>query len=242
MNVSHRIRTPILGLFGLALITWTAGCAIPTKLRPAPGADAAAWLDQAAVSEIDDVEVVAQANAWPGDPEVATQVTPIRVKLDNGGDEAVRVRYQEFALVAEDGTRYAALPPFRIDGEVTERVTVHDADPVFDPRFVHDDYFISDTVGPTWYPNYAVYAGPFDRDVYYYDHYHEYWLDRDLPTPAMLANVIPEGVVGAGGSVEGYLYFEKVDNDHDKVRFRADLVSADDNDVFGEVSIPFVVN
>ena len=240
----HRTQRPTLRALApaVACAAVLAGCALPANLRPAPGADDATWLDQAAVSEVDGVEVVAQANAWPGDPQVPTEVTPIRVVIENDGVEPVRVRYQEFALVADDGRSYAALPPYGVEGQVTDRVVVHNADPVFDPRFVHRDFFVVDTIGPTWYPDFDTYDGPFDRDVYYYEHYHEYWVDIDMPTPSMLAHVIPEGVVSPGGKVDGFLFFEKVDDDHSRVRFRADMVAAATGDVLGEVSIPFVVD
>jgi hypothetical protein len=58
----------------------------------------------------------------------------------------------------------------------------------------------------------------------------------------MIAEVLPEGVLEPGGRVEGFLYFERVDPQAPRVRFRADLTSADTGEVFGEVSIPFTVN
>ena len=55
--------------------------------------------------------VVAQAGAWPGQSDVKKKVTPLRVRITNGSNQQIRVRYEDLALVAVDGTRYSAIPP-----------------------------------------------------------------------------------------------------------------------------------
>jgi hypothetical protein len=63
-----------------------------------------------------------------------------------------------------------------------------------------------------------------------------------LPTPEMRQRVIPEGVVNSGGNLDGWLFFEKVEDENlDRVMFRADLVDAETGKKFAEVRIPFLV-
>ena len=57
----------------------------------------------------------------------------------------------------------------------------------------------------------------------------------------MQQRVLPEGVIDSGGSLDGWLFFERVDNDLERVVFRADLVNADTGRKFAEVRIPFTV-
>lgn len=238
------MRTPRVRALRAITLTFVlvlaAGCSRQTVLRPAPGADEVSWMDQAAVEEIEDVRVVAQANTWPGDPDVETHVTPVRVVVENGSDHPVRLRYQEFALIAADGRRFAALPPYAVDGEVTDRVIVENPQPMSDPVFEYRRFTVASYTGPV-YPTLGQYEGRFVYDPYYYHYYQDYWMDYELPTVTMLEHAIPEGVVAPDGRVAGYLYFEPVPPDQSKVRFRADVVDASSGRMLGEVSIPFVV-
>ena len=238
----NRFRPIIITLFGVTVIALlnVVGCARPVTLRPAPGATDAEWMAQAAVSQVEDVKIIAQGDAWNGDPDIVQYTTPVRVVIENGSTQPVRLRYQEFALIAADGTRYGALPPYGIEGEVTERVTVRHSGPVYEPLFVHRGFRVASYTSPV-YPRLTAYGGNFMYDPYYYDHYHDYWVDYDLPTRNMLRSALPEGVIDPGGRIEGFLYFERVDDEHAQVRFRSDVVNAETGDMMGEVSIPFVV-
>jgi hypothetical protein len=64
----------------------------------------------------------------------------------------------------------------------------------------------------------------------------------ELPTADMLRNVVPEGVLDEGGELEGFLYFEKLQNtDADaRVNFHVDLQDAITGQTFATLHIPFV--
>jgi hypothetical protein len=45
----------------------------------------------------------------------------------------------------------------------------------------------------------------------------DYWAEIELPTAEMRRRVIPEGVIESGWDLEGWMFFEKVDDDGQKV-------------------------
>lgn len=216
-----------------------AGCATTTDLEPAPGANEVADLEDAAVSRVNGVQVLAQADTWPGTAPISQEVTPVRVVIENNSSQPLRIRYNDFALVSADGQRFAALPLYGIEGTVEEPVTAEAYTPVTNPVFTYTDF----TVAPyysTIYPGITPFAGAFAFDPFYYDTYVTYWRDRSLPTTEMFTRALPEGVVMPNGRVDGWLYFEEV-GDARRVTFRADLTEATRGRSFGEIRIPFMV-
>jgi hypothetical protein len=231
---------PLAALLGAVLLF--ASCSPQrTQLDPAPAANQAAGMTDAAVNVVDGVRVVAQSQAWPGMSEVKSEVTPLRVVMENNSSMPVRIRYDEFALVGPQGMRYAALPPYGVEGTVTEPVLAEGYTPVTSPAFTYNNFYVAPYYASA-YPTMTPYADPFYYDPVYYDRYYTAWESIALPTEEMIAEVLPEGVLDPGGRVEGFLYFERVDPDTPRVRFRADLVNANTGEEFGEVSIPFTVN
>lgn len=206
------------------------GCA--TQLRPAPEALLLPGPGQAAIAETAGVRIVASADAWRGDPETLDRiVTPMLVRVENDGAVAVQVRYEDFALVAEDGRRFAAIPPFNVRGVVS--TPNRGLYPVYGPG-----------VSPfySFYPHLAVAPGIYPFDPLYYDAYWPYWYRWvDLPTGDMVQKALPEGVLQPGGRTTGFLYFEDVDKAR-RVTFEARLRVRDtDNRTVG-LTIPFVVD
>lgn len=232
--------TPLLTWLGLVL--FIAGCSTQrTQLDPAPSANQAAGMMDAAVNIVDGVRVVAQSQAWPGMTEVKREVTPLRIVLENNGAMPVRIRYDHFTLVGPQGERFAALPPYGVEGSVQEPTLVEGYDPVTAPTFEYSNFYVAPYYASA-YPTLDTYADPFYYDPVYHDRYYTAWESIALPTEEMVAEVLPEGVLEPGGRVEGFLYFEHVAPDAPRVRFRADLTNAETGEVFGEVSIPFTVN
>ena len=241
MPFSSLVRSALV-VFVLAGALAAAGCATSrTELDPAPAANEVSGMMDAAVDRVEGVRMVVQSQAWPGMSEIKTEVTPLRVVIENNGSVPVRLRYDEFTLVGPQGTRYSALPPYGVEGSVEEPVLVEGYDPITAPAFEYDNFYVAPYYASA-YPTIDPYADPFYYDPYYYDRYETVWQSINLPTEEMVAEVLPEGVLDPGGRVAGFLYFERVDPEAPRVRFRADLVSAADGDVFGEVSIPFIVN
>jgi len=226
----------------LAVVAMTGmgGCQSAADLEPAPAARKVAGLQDAARDVVQDVQLTAQTVPWPGPQDIEAKVTPVRVTLTNHSDRAVRVRFQEFALVADDGRRYSALPPWQMEGTVTEQMEARVVAPLHDPLFIHRGFHIAPAYR-TLYPGWDYWAGPFAYDPWYYDAYATYWREIPLPTPTMQARGLPEGVLDPAGHLEGWLYFEHVDPDHDQVVLRYDLVDADTGREAGEMRIPFLV-
>lgn len=225
-------------LLALAALV-AAGCSAPgTQLEPAPAAETVA--PETAVDRVNGVRMTAETGTWDGLARVKTEVTPIRVTIENGSDTPIRLRYDDFALVGPQGRRYAALPPYGVEGEVTDPVLVDAYDPVTAPGFAYSGFSVAPYYASV-YPTVTPYAGAFGYDPYYHDRYYTVYRDIELPTREMVAEALPEGVISPGGRVSGFLYFERVPPSAPSVRFRADLTGAESNETFGEISIPFVV-
>ncbi len=194
-------------LVGLLL----AGCA--TTLRPAPGAMTVPSWGRGAMGEADGVRIVAQPGAWAGYPRhLETEITPVLVRIDDDGHHRLRLRREDFTLVAADGRQLSALAPFAIRGMVPEPV-VGFHDPYWDDPFY------------TGYPFY-------DYPAFAY---------VPLPTGDMIQKALPETVVERGARAEGYLYFPLLQKrDRGPMTFTAQLVDADTQQPFATVTIPFV--
>lgn len=227
----------ILAMGNMLLIV---GCTSTADLKPAPAADEVARLEEAAVDQVNGVRMIAQADEWPGPQPIRNEVTPLRVIIDNQSKVPLRLRYSDFALVIDDGTRYAALPLYQIEGAVPEPVLADGYTPIANPGFVYDRFTVAPLYNPV-YPTMGTYSGTFAYDPFYYDTYGAFWKTLPLPTKEMLERALPEGVLSAGGRLEGYLYFEQLPGDLSRVTFRADLSDAQNNNFFGEIRIPLVM-
>ncbi len=168
-----------------------------------------------------------------GDPDLAlpghaaSDVTPVRVVIDNEGDEPLRIRYRELVLVEASGEQRVALPPLKTDGEP---LGVRNA--FGSTRF---------SLAPGYEPFYEAldrWDGPFDTDPYYALTYYPRWTEP-LPTTEMIARALPEGVLEPGGSVDGLLYFEGISPLDDHATLVAELVNAESGAVMGTVRVPF---
>ncbi len=211
-------------------------------LEPAPAANTVD--DDKVVSSAKDVQVVATTSAWEGNSDIRDHVTPMKVKITNRSDKPVRLDYSRFHLHDRGGNSFAALPLYAIDGDVDTPVASY-ADGVVEPDFFHQGFWVSPYYATT-YPSVPAYSALDARYPYnggYYERYYPYWgtLQVPMPTREMVRKALPEGVLDAGGTVEGYLYFEKIPADIDEVQFRAQLVDARTDEVFGNIDIPFLV-
>lgn len=211
-----------------------SGCAGGPQLAPAPTVAEVPGPGQGGVVTQSGVVLTARADAWEGYPEnLENEVTPIYVRIQNETGEPLRIRYAEFRIVSDAGETYAALPPFRIEGEVVSAI---------DSVGPYSGFYVAPYASP-WYPGLTPYDGPFAYDAGYYDSYYPYYdtyVEVDLPTRDMRAAALPEGVLDPGAVVDGFLYFQEVPEDVDRVRLEFTAVSAANNRVLGEVVMPFV--
>ncbi|MEW6300382.1 MAG: hypothetical protein AB1671_22035 [Thermodesulfobacteriota bacterium] len=211
-----------------------SGCATAT-LQPAPWANIVPGPGAGAVAEQAGVRIEARAGAWRGIPtDLADVVTPLLVTLTNESAQPLRVRYQEFQLVSATGETFAALPPFAVEGTVTQRIR-----PPLSPFF---GFGVAPYLSP-YYPWAAPFDGPFAFDPLYYHRYYPTFVRVriGLPTADMLEAALPEGVVEPQGRIAGFLYFERVGEEVARVDFRAELIDAQTEEDFGVITIPFLV-
>lgn len=57
----------------------------------------------------------------------------------------------------------------------------------------------------------------------------------------MLAQGIPEGVLEPKGHISGFLYFDKLPENLERLTFESDLVNAQTGESFGTIRIPLLV-
>lgn len=215
--------------------TCVMGCrTMNAGLEPAANASSVPELENAARADNDNLTVVADVSDWPGDAYITQAVTPIRVTVTNRGQEAVRVRLEDFTLVGESGRIYRALPPLSVTGTVD---VVDSRRMMMSPGFEYDHFLVSRPYS-TVYPNVGVYDGPYGQDFGSFDYYDGHWdVEQRLPTPQMITAAMPEGVIESGGFVSGWVYFQKL-GDEDRVWFQANLRSPDETPL-AELQIPF---
>jgi len=236
-GIGPSLRVGIWGYWRISLVLIAlllgSGCARTAQLAPAPEANRVAGEENSAVAEVAGVRAVVNGNTWSGEPaNLEDQFTPIQVTIENHSGRPLRVRYNEFALVSASGFHYAALPPYKIEGSV---VTLAATRPFFPYTGFHvAPYYRMAT--PYWAP----WDGPFAFDSIYYGRYYPLWR-VPLPTEDMLRKAIAEGALDDGGSLSGFLYFQRVGGNVNRVNFNFDLVDARTGETFGTIRIPFIV-
>jgi hypothetical protein len=232
------MRRPFSLLVVAGMLT---ACAETASLKPAPAARTVPGPGPATTVEtVAGVSVQVTPKDWPGDLPISEKVTPLKVNVSNNGNSRILIRYSEIRLVVPGGRTYAALPPQRIDAMVSVPTMSPGYRPIARPGFRGTGFGVAPLYSPM-YPGYPVAADPFPYDPTYYGHYGRAWETVELPTDAMLERALPEGSLEPGGSLEGYLYFEKVEPDVSRVRFRMDLLNAGQGKELGTVEIPFLV-
>lgn len=219
-----------------------AGCAQHTSLKPSPAAEStvAPSGHVAAVESESGVRVSVIPRSWPGDIGISSAVTPVKVRIENHSNNRVMIRYSEIALVGPRGKVHAALPPHDIDASVYQPRLRPGFSPVTTPGVVGRGFGVAPLYGPL-YPGLPTATGNFFYDPFYYSHFGDFWRSVELPTPAMVQQALPEGSIAPGGIVEGFLYFQRVNPDVPRVRFRMDIFNADRGTEIGSVEIPLVV-
>lgn len=220
---------------GLCIGILVAGCAVGPELTPAPGANQVVGREDTAVAEVAGVRTVVQPDAWSGVPAVLPELTPLQISIENHSGRPLRIQYQQFALVTRSGLRYAALPPYQLEG------TASGSGPIMAPGFPYRDFSFAPyyTPMPLELPGWP---GPFPYDPAYAHRYYSLWR-APLPTEDMLEKALLEGVLAEGGYLRsGFLYFEDIDEEVPQVDFTFELVDAASGEHFGTIRTPLVVH
>lgn len=225
----------MLALLGVGLV---AGCATGgAYLQPAPTANLAARGRESAVGEAAGVRIVANGDAWHGNPiNLGSVVTPVRVRISNTNAAPVQIRYRDFQLT-EGGFTSAALPPYRVrsSGNRPGRYGL------LIPGFAYSGFFIAPYYAPFYRWRFRMWRGPFAWNPGWYAGYYAMW-NRSvrLPTADMQAKAIPEGVLEHDGQLSGFLYFRKVRGRATPVTLSFDVTNARTGAKLGTVDIPFI--
>jgi hypothetical protein len=244
-----------------------AGCSSHRAyLVPAPTANLTNG-GHAATATVMGVTMTVTPNDWDGKPgDLSAKVTPLKVRIENHSNDPIRLAYEDFHLETPEGERLPALPPSeitgvayigqnqaagahlveaawqrrgggpgrgRIPGSRPVRIVVR---PAFGFRYFY--------YAPYWnyaYPGLTPWPYAWAPNIGYYSTYYPYMRAVHLPTQSMLQKGLPEGVIGAGGYVEGFLYFRRVSPDLHNVDFVGDLQNANTGNRIATIQIPFRV-
>ena len=218
-------------LAGVALAVVGAACSSETTLSPGPGpAVAPVGPGQGTVASAAGVTLEVRSRAWQGDPEtLESEMTPLFIEITNKSSHALLVRYRDLQLHTNEGETFAALPPYDIDEDVTERLAVYD--------YSYAGFRVAPYLA-NYYPRMRV-ADPYWWDGAYYDTFVPAYRRVRLPTQDMIRLALPEGVLQPGGKMEGFVYFEELDNDVTRVILTTDLIDASTRSRFGHIEVPF---
>ena len=161
-------------------------------------------------------------------------MTPILVTIRNDRPGPIVVKFDEIALIAPNGRRFAAMPPQSVEGAVSAPVSAvpgplgsFEGFPGRDPATIDPAY--RSGVWPRGAP-YGWDAG-YDSTVY---------TTLRLPTKDMIARALPAGPIRAGEVAQGFVYFERVGPKGTSLDFVLPLVDAARGESLGDAHIPFV--
>lgn len=189
----------------------------------------------------DNVEVTVGSDMWDGKEMVAKNVIPLRVTVDNAGDDPIVVSYNEFHLVNSKGKEYAVLPLYEYDLDLDRIVIDKDFHVIPEPAYEQNNFYMYPMYEPL-YPgieitDYNYIVDPEIQKKYFL------WsaMDENLPTQNMRQKALTEGVLNEDGMVSGYLYFEDVLPTDEKVEFTFDVVNASTGEKEGTIEIPYYI-
>jgi hypothetical protein len=180
------------------------------------------------------VVMTVRAGGWTADPpNLSATVLPVHVTLENRGTHPLRVSHQEFRFRGLS-LDYLPLPPRKLVGREVEVKT----DPMLVPQTPGPGFHAAPGRIPPL-PGFDPWRLPWQDDQYFYSRQYAKWTVA-LPTVDMIRLSLPEGVLDPGAQVDGYLYFERLNEAVREPRFVFDLVDARSGLTFGTIQVPFV--
>jgi hypothetical protein len=215
----------------------TLACERGPLLVPAAGASRPRDVPGAVMAVQNQVRVIVQAREWPGPARIAEVITPLRIMIENGSRQPLQIRYSGFKVVGPRGEIYRAIPPRRVTGVV-------DTEEYIRPGFTYGRFYAAPYYRG-YYSGVPAYSGDFPLDEPYHQLYDGYWDGRAiLPTPEVIARALPEGVLNPGGRLDGYVYFEKPEQERGSgVDVRVDLKPTGDSAAPSiTMRLPFVLD
>lgn len=213
--------------FRSAVACASVACACSGAAELQPARDANRFGHKAAYVNLPGIQVRAQGDAWRGDPEVQRYVTPVRVSIHNAGRVPLRASYRTMALVAENGARFAGVPPLDVRGSIALR-TYNEV-----PRYYgYYGYHPSIDGYRPWTHGYS---------GWYSDSVPSWPIRVSLPTQEMLDLALRDTPIPPGGSATGFVYFRPVPDSAKRVTLEIGLTDGDTSRNLGTARIPFDV-
>ena len=233
--VTMKTRTAAsIGWLAVGLSFSLAACASQAKLVPLKGDSSVLKVATGAGDAGTEVIIEVEPNAWSGVPVRLRKVTPVLITIENKHSERIRLRYDDFVLKAADGREFRALPPLKIKATEWSRQNLGGLPPA---GLVFGRYPFR---GVGWGPGIGWGTGAFAFNSFYFGSY-PYRTRHDLPTTDMVVKALPETVLEPQARLSGFLYFQNLERDLEKVEFISRIISADSGEVVAEVRLPFKV-
>lgn len=183
---------------------------------------------------VDGVRVLARGGSWHGSPaDLGADVTPIEVRIENTSGSPVRLLYEKFALVAESGRVFYPLPVLPLFTPATKMDSVQ-------PSYASDRFFVAPRLQDA-YRTLPAWRDVLPRDESLYRLDYEKWT-KNLPTAEIIDKALPEGVLGNGGSVSGFLYFDGEARGQHELLFQANVDDSSGRERIAVITIPFRVS
>jgi hypothetical protein len=197
---------------------------------PAPSASHVPGAPGAAFVAAGGVGCSADAQAWRiGTGDLPDSVTPVKVRVANSSGRPIRLLYQDFALVGKGGHKYLPIPVLPLEPDLQSTR--------LDPLAATTHFFVAERFHDV-YQAVDAWPQPLPRDDDLYETQYRRWGRR--PSSEVVEAGMPEGVLGDGGVVTGFIFFERPVHEDD-VTFEAQFDDSDGQDTVALVKIPFRV-
>lgn len=96
------------------------------------------------------VEVTVGSDMWDGKEVVAENVIPLRVTIDNGNEDPIAIKYENFRLENYEGKEYSALPVYQMDVDKEMVVVDKELQLIPEPVYELENYFIYPIYSPVY--------------------------------------------------------------------------------------------
>ncbi|HXJ21784.1 MAG TPA: hypothetical protein VMT03_16285 [Polyangia bacterium] len=204
-------------------------------MLPAASAQVIPGAPEAAAVEIDGLRVSANGDDWTASPaDLSRKLTPVKVRIVNHSGAPALITYDRFQLVGGHGRIYRAIPIVPLDHQAPL-----DGAGTIEPIYAASKFFIAPRYHDV-YPTLDAWPHPLDRESAASDSAYAGW-GSNLPSQSMRRMGLPEGVLGDGGEISGFLYFENATKRERRLTFQADIGDAPTGQQLAEIAIPFRV-
>jgi hypothetical protein len=221
-------------LFLVVTVVAAASCG-HGRLAPGANAQLVPEVATAAVAVDSGVRVVASLGDAGGvAKELPDQVAPIKIRVVNHGTRPVSILYDRFSLEGTRGHRYHVVPAVPL----THATLLAGLGPL-QPIFSSSNFEVAARYHDI-YPSLDVSPSPLPREQAGDDARASLWTGA-APNREICRMELPEGVLGPGGEITGYLYFEDPTRSETALTLVANLVSQQNGDTVASIKIPLQV-